>query len=407
MKILGLDLAGSENRKTGVALLDENLIVKCFSIFKDKEILDLVEKEKPDLICIDAPLSLPKGRKDINQKSEIHFRACDLELLKRKIKFFPITLGPMRKLTERGLKLKKILEKKYKLIEVYPGATQDILHIKRKSKGSEELKRGLENLGIKILSKEIDDHQLDAVSAAFTGFLYKKRKTISLGKKNEGEIIIPKPPYLVFENCFIDLSKGVFKPRLETKFWVKRAIKKCKQKIKKYSIKEPKFLDVFSGSGFIGIFILKNIKKSFVCFLDIDKRAIEQIKINLNLNKISSERYKIIRSNIFDNIKKVQQYHFIFANPPYVAKERLFEVQEEVKKEEPKISWYGGKEGLFYIKKFLKKAKNFLEDKGAIFLEIDPFQREKIEEFLKKCSYKNYKFYKDQFGKIRWMEIEK
>ena len=112
MKILGIDLAGSEKRKTGICILNENLEAICFYVFKDKEILDLVKKEKPDLISIDAPLSLPKGRKSLKRKSKIHFRECDKELWKFGIKFFPITLGPMRKLTERGIKLKKILEKK-------------------------------------------------------------------------------------------------------------------------------------------------------------------------------------------------------------------------------------------------------------------------------------------------------
>jgi predicted nuclease with RNAse H fold len=47
----------------------------------------------------------------------------------------------MRKLTERGIKLRKILEKKYEVIEVYPGATQDILKIPRKQKGTEKIKK--------------------------------------------------------------------------------------------------------------------------------------------------------------------------------------------------------------------------------------------------------------------------
>jgi len=192
MKILGIDLAGSEKRKTGICILNEELEANSFCLFKDKEILDLIEKEKPDLIAIDAPLSLPKGRKSLNKKSKIHFRECDRELLKRGIKFFPITLGPMRKLTARGIKLRKILEKKYKVIEVYPGATQDILKIPRKQKSMEELKRGLEKQGIKILNKNPNADELDAITCAFTGFLYLKGKYIAIGNKKEGQIILPK-----------------------------------------------------------------------------------------------------------------------------------------------------------------------------------------------------------------------
>jgi predicted nuclease with RNAse H fold len=192
MKILGIDLAGSEKRKTGICILNEKLIANSFFVFSDKEILDLIEKEKPDLIAIDAPLSLPKRRKSLKRKSKIHFRECDRELWKLGIKFFPITLGPMRKLTERGIRLKKILEKKYKVIEVYPGATQDILKIPRKQKGLRKLKRGLERLGIKILKKNPNGDELDAITSAFTGFLYSKGKYIAIGDEKEGQIILPK-----------------------------------------------------------------------------------------------------------------------------------------------------------------------------------------------------------------------
>jgi len=192
MKILGIDLAGSEKRKTGICVLNEKLEANCFCVFKDKEILDLIEKERPDLIAIDAPLSLPKKRKSLKRKSKIHFRECDKELWKFGIKFFPITLGPMRKLTERGIRLRKILEKKYKVIEVYPGATQDILEIPRKQKGFKKLKKGLERLGIKILKKEPNGDELDAITCAFTGYLYLKGKFLAIGDKKEGQIILPK-----------------------------------------------------------------------------------------------------------------------------------------------------------------------------------------------------------------------
>ena len=88
MKIIGIDLAGSEKRKTGICVLNEKLEANCFCVFKDKEILDLIEKERPDLIAIDAPLSLPKKRKSLKRKSKIHFRECDKELGNLELNFF-------------------------------------------------------------------------------------------------------------------------------------------------------------------------------------------------------------------------------------------------------------------------------------------------------------------------------
>jgi methylase of polypeptide subunit release factors len=88
-------------------------------------------------------------------------------------------------------------------------------------------------------------------------------------------------------------------------------------------------LDIFSGSGCIGISLLShfsNIKQ--MDFVDIWPAALKQIKLNLALNKIKESRYKIYRSDLFNKLKG-KKYDFIFANPPYVALNRISEVQDE------------------------------------------------------------------------------
>jgi predicted nuclease with RNAse H fold len=190
MTIIGLDLAGVETRPTGFCVLDE-MKAETQLVYNDKEILQKINKVKPKVIAIDAPLSLPKGRKSIEERTNVHLRECDKELLKRRIKFFPITLGPMRKLTERGIKLKGLLESKgFKVIEVYPGGAQDVLGIPRKQQGLCKLRNGLGKLGIKGLTKNMTDHELDAVTSAYVGKLFLEGNSETLGSKNG--IVMPK-----------------------------------------------------------------------------------------------------------------------------------------------------------------------------------------------------------------------
>jgi len=210
-----------------------------------------------------------------------------------------------------------------------------------------------------------------------------------------------------FLNCKIDLRNRVFIPRIETEFWVGKVINEIQYASKKRSLDSRVFiLDMFAGSGCIGIAILKNIKNSRVDFVDNDKKAIEQIKINLKLNKIPKERYKIYKSDLFEKLKN-KKYDIIFANPPYVAKERVKEVQPSVLRYEPKKAILAGKKGLFYIKKFLKEAKKHLKKDGIIYLEFDPLQKEDIEKISEKEKYKNFQFFKDQFKKYRWARIKR
>jgi len=205
-----------------------------------------------------------------------------------------------------------------------------------------------------------------------------------------------------FLNCKIDLSKRPFIPRIETEYWVKKAIGDVRM-LECSNVGMLKILDMFAGSGCIGIAILKNIKNSTCDFGEIDENSLEQIRTNLKINKIERGRARVIKTNIFSNIKR--KYDYIFANPPYVAEERIKEVQPEVLKYEPKKALLAGPAGLFYIRKLLSEAKNFFKKEGMIYLEIDPRQKEEIKKILEKENYSKFQFLKDQFKKYRWVKI--
>jgi predicted nuclease with RNAse H fold len=190
MTIVGLDLAGVDSRPTGFCVL-EGWKAETSLAYGDKEIIRRIEEVRPRIIAVDAPLSLPQGRTSIEEKTAVHLRECDVELLKRGIKFFPITLGPMRKLTSRGIRLKGVLESKgLTVIEVYPGGAQDVLMIPRKQKGPERLREGLEKLGIEGLTDELSDHELDAVTCAYVGRLFLEGKATVYGTPEQA-IVMP------------------------------------------------------------------------------------------------------------------------------------------------------------------------------------------------------------------------
>ena len=191
MLVVGLVLAGSPARPTGFCIF-RGMKAETKILYSDEEIIKDIEGVKPEIIAIDAPLSLPDGRKSIEDRNNVHLRECDRELLKRKIKFFPVTLGPMRKLTERGIILRKVLENKgYKIIEVYPGGAQDVLNIPRKQKGLDKLLNGLKKLKIVGLTEKMNDHELDAVTCAYVGKLFLEGKTLTFGTPDKS-IIMPR-----------------------------------------------------------------------------------------------------------------------------------------------------------------------------------------------------------------------
>jgi predicted nuclease with RNAse H fold len=187
--IVGVDLAGSPRRPTGLCLL-RGLRAETHIAFSDDDILHVVRQARPDLVPIDAPLSLPKGRRTIHDRSGEHFRNCDRELLRRGIRFFPITLGPMRMLTERGLALKKKLRAMgYHVVECYPGAAQDVWGIPRQHRDRQGLLVGLRKLGLRGLRKTATSDELDAATAALVGRWFLLDRAEMLGDKDG--ILIP------------------------------------------------------------------------------------------------------------------------------------------------------------------------------------------------------------------------
>ena len=232
---------------------------------------------------------------------------------------------------------------------------------------------------------------------------YHNKKTLGflkdIEKLERGEPIDYIIGWKPFLNCKIDLRFKPLSPRLETEFWVEKAIKIIKALKKPISI-----LDLCSGSGCIGIVVLKNIKNSHVVFGEVDKTLVQQIRINLKSNKISRERYQIIQSNLFGNIK--EKFDFILTNPPYASLNRKNKVQESVLQHEPHLALFGGQDGLFLIKKILKQAPKYLNENGQIWMEFDSWQEPGINQLLKQLQYKNWEFFRDQFDKWRWVLVQ-
>lgn len=158
--------------------------------FSDDDILNFVKETRPVLIPIDAPLSLPNGRLTIHDRAGEHLRECDRALLLRGIRFFPVTLGPMRMLTERGLALKcRLATMSYRAVECFPGAAQDLWGIPRQHQGRMGLLSGLRKLGVRGLKKTATSDELDAATAALAGRWFLLGQGLMLG--GDSGILIP------------------------------------------------------------------------------------------------------------------------------------------------------------------------------------------------------------------------
>ncbi len=164
------------------------------------------------------------------------------------------------------------------------------------------------------------------------------------------------------------VDERVLIPRYETEYLVDDTIKLIKQ-----YIKEPKIIDLCTGSGCIAISLAKELNTK-VDALDISSDAINLAKENAINNNVD---INFINEDIksFNTTKK---YNVIISNPPYV---RLDEQIGLETKYEPQIALFANDEGLEFYKIILDKSKDLLEDKNIIAFEIGDKQGNSIKEY--------------------------
>ncbi len=190
-RIVGIDLTGSAKRPTGWALMD-GAIATTQSLRTDEELIDATISAQPDLVSIDSPLSLPDG---YGNPGVPIYRKCELALKRMGISVFWCLLPTMEGLTRRGIKLASELRQRgLRVIESYPGASQDILGIPRKGASLDELKWGLVRSGIagEFATTKVTHDEVDAITSALVGLFYLADDYIALGTPFEDYLIVPR-----------------------------------------------------------------------------------------------------------------------------------------------------------------------------------------------------------------------
>jgi release factor glutamine methyltransferase len=167
-------------------------------------------------------------------------------------------------------------------------------------------------------------------------------------------------------------------PRPETELIVEKLVKIFKEQ--KISI-----LDIGTGSGCILISILSELKKSRGIGIDISKKAISIAKKNQKKHAMQN-KIKFLNKSL--DSKLYQKFDLIVSNPPYIKSSEIKNLDEDIKKYEPRIALDGGNDGLDLIKKVIYKTKYILKVKGTLALEIGNEQFKKVSKILIERNFK-------------------
>ena len=224
------------------------------------------------------------------------------------------------------------------------------------------------------------------------------KKELTIEQENSyneyvARIIIGEPiQYIIGKQEFMGIdfkvNPSVLIPQPDTEILVERAIEILKH------LKEPKVLDLCTGSGAIAVSIAKYVPNSIVFASDISKQALEIARQNDNENKVN-----FVHSNLFENIDG--EFNVIVSNPPYIKTSEIQRLSKEVQNE-PLLALDGGQDGLFFYREIIKQAHKYLEEQGYLCIEIGEDQKEQVIALINNCSYyKNIQAFKDLSGHDR------
>lgn len=198
-----------------------------------------------------------------------------------------------------------------------------------------------------------------------------------------------------FMGLDFEVNKNVLIPRADTEILVEEVIEIIGNK-------EPKVLDLCTGSGAIAVSLVKKLNKIKVTASDISLNALEIAKKNALLNDVVID-FKY--SDLFENIEET--FNIIVSNPPYIETEVIKTLSKDVQKE-PFIALDGGKDGLDIYRRIINEAYKYLNENGTLALEIGYNQKEQVIGLLTESgNYTNIYSKKDLGGNDRIVVCKK
>ena len=154
-------------------------------------------------------------------------------------------------------------------------------------------------------------------------------------------------------------------------------------------------LDICTGSGCIAISIAKSCGAT-VTASDISADALELAQKNAELNNTA---VTFIKSDLFDSISGT--YDLITANPPYLTKSEMDNMQRELEFE-PYEALFGGDDGLDFYRRISASYDEYLNENGVMLLEVGDTQADDVQSM-----FSNAKTITDLCGKRRIVAVSK
>ena len=199
--------------------------------------------------------------------------------------------------------------------------------------------------------------------------------------------------YREFYGLPFRLSSATLDPRPDSEILVSVMIDKYRQA--SAQLKQPKVLDLGTGSGCLLLAFLHEVEQAEGLGVDQSRGAIRQACINascLNLRERASFR----QSNWFAAVRGT--FDFIMANPPYIARHEESQLAPEVRLYDPTHALFADEDGLSEYRHIIERMRPYCAPHGWVGFEIGQGQGGEVVSMLRENDWQGIEIHKDLAG---------
>lgn len=220
----------------------------------------------------------------------------------------------------------------------------------------------------------------DAEAQEYVGYIKERAEGRPL------QYILGKWPFMKLE---LRVGEGVLIPREETELLVYTAARLLQ------GTEKPKIIDLCAGTGAVALGLASLLPHAQITAAELYDEAF--FYLDQNIKETGFRNVSPMRLNVLEPQNKISELDCIVSNPPYVERDELLMLQEEVQRE-PVTALDGGADGLSFYKAIAQIWLPKLKLGGAAAVEIGEGQAQAVAKLFEAAGLTRIEIQRDFNG---------
>ena len=200
-----------------------------------------------------------------------------------------------------------------------------------------------------------------------------------LTRREEGEPVQYITGRAAFRSLDLAVDRRVLIPRPETEGLVEAVIEMLNAERDRW--RQPRVLDLGTGSGAIALAIAKEWPAANVVASDASEGALEVARENAESLELT-ERVSFRLGDWLDVVASDERFEVIVSNPPYISTAEADDLPADVREWEPHAALFAGEDGLADLRQIVDQSPRHLVAGGLLALELAEARAREVAAWL-------------------------